>query len=72
MKAKRWMFRKWETTFKGKKPSKEIADLEKKEEISYNRVEEKLTVKNPAPSLKKGIDRELSMVYEKELWHQLL
>lgn len=38
MKVKRWMFRKRETPFKGKKPSKEIADLEKKEEISYNRV----------------------------------
>lgn len=36
--AKRWIFRKREATFKVKKLSKEIADLEKKEEISYNRV----------------------------------
>ena len=32
------MFGKWEADFKGKKPSEEIADLEKNKEISYNRV----------------------------------
>ena len=32
------MFGKWEADFKGKKLSKEIADLEKNEEISYNKV----------------------------------
>ena len=35
---KRWMFEKWEADFKSKKPSKEIANLEKNKEISYNRV----------------------------------
>jgi hypothetical protein len=38
MTIKRWMFGKCEADFKGKKPSKEIANLEKNEEISYNRV----------------------------------
>ena len=38
MQIKRWMFGKWDADFKGKKLSKEIADLEKNKEISYNKV----------------------------------